>query len=129
MAAEITRQYEGPENRSLGRRKGIYNSEQSLALIAKQRFGETRPADLKYPATKFAEDGKEGETVDTAGADLRRDLTSFFDRLEGKVDTAKLEALKASFLVLPHGRQLDFFQMKESLAVIVNLILTKITNH
>ncbi len=97
MVAETTPQYEGPENRSLGRTKGIYTREQELALIAKERFGETRPANLAYPVTKFVEDGKEGKTVATAGADLRRDLTRIFDRLEGKVDTAKLEALKASF--------------------------------
>lgn len=97
MTGEKTQDYEGPENRSLGRRNGVYTREQELGFIAKERFGEVRPADLSYPKVKFAEDGKEGEKVATTGAELRRDLTRFFDRLEGKVDTAKLESLKASF--------------------------------
>ncbi|MFA6305588.1 MAG: hypothetical protein WC651_02555 [Candidatus Gracilibacteria bacterium] len=85
------------ERRPLDPTRTVFNRDQQIGFIVKGRFNGQRPKDLSYPNTKFKEDGKEGEAVVTTGDALRRDITSLFDRLEGKVDAEKLEVLKASF--------------------------------
>ncbi|MCK9186701.1 hypothetical protein M0P48_04685 [Candidatus Gracilibacteria bacterium] len=88
---------ETTERRPLDPTRTVFSRDQQIGFIVKGRFNGQRPKDLSYPNTKFKEDGKEGETVETTGAELRRDVSRLFDRLEGKIDAAKLEALKASF--------------------------------
>ncbi|MBI4235043.1 hypothetical protein HY604_01960 [Candidatus Peregrinibacteria bacterium] len=97
MATEQANPREGMEERFPGRRQGLYTREQQLGFIVRDRLHEVRPADLCYPQNKFAEDGKDGKTVNTTGAALRADITRFFDRLEGKVDATKLELIRQSF--------------------------------
>ncbi|MBI4234678.1 hypothetical protein HY604_00055 [Candidatus Peregrinibacteria bacterium] len=99
MSAEISTPWDGEERRSAGRIQGLYTREQQIGLTVKERFKERMPADLSYPETKFAEDGENGETVDTAGAALRVDITRFFDRLERRVNRAKYEFIRESFKV------------------------------
>ncbi|MCK9186317.1 hypothetical protein M0P48_02670 [Candidatus Gracilibacteria bacterium] len=65
-------------------KRTILTLDEKALLVADKRFGGIRPPDL---ATQNFKEGDE----------LKQRVARLFDRLEGKVDAKKLEALKASF--------------------------------
>lgn len=88
--------YEGEERRVCGGQLRQFGTP-PIQYIAEKRFGGKRPDDLAHPGVRFSEDGPNGETVETTGAELRLALTRFFDRQEGKPYAEKIETLNRSF--------------------------------